>query len=177
MIAEYELEIWNGGKVRHIIRDKVILLERGQVFTIEGKTFFTFGGARSHDIQGGILDKNTPNFVELKKKAIRNELPYRVIGESWWSQELPSEDEMQEGRINLERVKYKVDYVITHCMSTNIQKLLIKDGSSDVLTDYFEELEQKLQYKRWYSGHYHINEDIDDKHTILYKKVIPIERR
>lgn len=177
MIAEYELEIWNGGKVRHIIRDKVILLERGQVFTIEGKTFFTFGGARSHDIQGGILDKNTPNFVELKKKAIRNELPYRVIGESWWSQELPSEDEMQEGRINLERVKYKVDYVITHCMSTNIQKLLIKDGSSDVLTDYFEEIEQKLQYKRWYSGHYHINEDIDDKHTILYKKIIPIERR
>lgn len=50
MISEFPVEEWNGGKVRHIVRDKVILLERGQVFTIEGKTFFTFGGAASHDI-------------------------------------------------------------------------------------------------------------------------------
>ena len=32
MIGEYPLEEWHGGKARHIIRDKVILLERGQVF-------------------------------------------------------------------------------------------------------------------------------------------------
>ena len=30
MIAEYPLEEWHGGLVRHIVRDKVILLERGQ---------------------------------------------------------------------------------------------------------------------------------------------------
>ena len=59
MIGKYPLEEWHGGKVRHIIRDKVILLERGQVFEIDGKTFFTFGGASSHDIQGGILDRQT----------------------------------------------------------------------------------------------------------------------
>ena len=34
MIAEYPVEEWHGGKVRHIVRDKVILLERGQVFEI-----------------------------------------------------------------------------------------------------------------------------------------------
>lgn len=50
MIKEYQLEEWNGGKVRHIVRDKIILLERGQVFNIDDKTFFTFGGASSHDI-------------------------------------------------------------------------------------------------------------------------------
>ncbi len=50
MIAEYPLEEWHGGLVRHIVRDKVILLERGQIFNIEGHTFFTFGGAASHDI-------------------------------------------------------------------------------------------------------------------------------
>lgn len=63
MIGEYPLEEWHGGKVRHIIRDKVILLERGQVFEIDGKTFFTFGGASSHDIQGGILDRQTVDYV------------------------------------------------------------------------------------------------------------------
>ncbi len=63
MIGEYPLEEWHGGKARHIIRDKVILLERGQVFEIDGKTFFTFGGASSHDIQGGILDRQTVDYV------------------------------------------------------------------------------------------------------------------
>ena len=62
MIAEYPLEEWHGGKVRHIVRDKVILLERGQIFNIEGKSFFTFGGASSHDMQGGLLDRNDPDF-------------------------------------------------------------------------------------------------------------------
>ena len=76
MIGEYPLEEWHGGKVRHIIRDKVILLERGQVFEIDGKTFFTFGGASSHDIQGGILDRQTVDFAEQKRRADRNYLPY-----------------------------------------------------------------------------------------------------
>lgn len=44
MIGEYPLEEWHGGKARHIIRDKVILLERGQVFEIEGKSFLPLEG-------------------------------------------------------------------------------------------------------------------------------------
>jgi len=43
MIAEYPTEQWNGGRVRHIVRKKIILLERGQVFDIEGKRFFASG--------------------------------------------------------------------------------------------------------------------------------------
>ena len=83
MIGEYPLEEWHGGKVRHIIRDKVILLERGQVFEIEGKSFFAFGGASSHDIQGGILERQTVDFVEQKRRADRAHLPYRILQESW----------------------------------------------------------------------------------------------
>lgn len=62
MIDEYPVEKWHGGKVRHIVRDKVILLERGQVFDIEGKRYFTFGGAQSHDISGGVLDTEMDGF-------------------------------------------------------------------------------------------------------------------
>ncbi|MDE7059091.1 MAG: metallophosphoesterase, partial [Lachnospiraceae bacterium] len=83
MIAEYPVENWNGGKVRHIVRDKIILLERGQVFTIEGKQFFTFGGASSHDMPGGILDKDSPDFQKEKKRLKRKKLMYRVRNESW----------------------------------------------------------------------------------------------
>ena len=176
MIEEYSLEEWNGGKTRHIVKDKIILLERGQVFTIEGKKIFTFGGASSHDIQGGVLDKADSNYEMLKRKAIKQYLPYRVLNESWWSQELPTEQEMQEGRDNLEKVDWKVDYVISHCASTSIQALVgCKRGQvykKDILTDYFDELEQKLKYKQWYFGHYHLNAFIDEKHTVLYEQVV-----
>lgn len=44
----YPVTIWNGGKV-HIIENNIIHLMRGQVFDIDGTTFFTFGGAASID--------------------------------------------------------------------------------------------------------------------------------
>ena len=29
-------------------------------------------------------------------------------------------------------------------------------------------------YKHWYFGHFHIDEDIDDEHTVLYNSIIKI---
>lgn len=176
MIAEYPLKEWHGGKVRHIVRDKVILLERGQIFNIEGKSFFTFGGASSHDTQGGLLDRNDPDFDFCLKYARNNWLPYRIIGESWWAQELPSEDEMQEGLNNLKAVDYKVDYVITHCCASNLQHLIKPNYKNDVLTDYFQQLEERLDYKHWFFGHYHEDAtDEENRHTVVYKRILPIE--
>ncbi len=51
-LYSYPVEKWHGGKV-HKIRDSVIHLMRGQVFEIEDRKIFTFGGASSHDVQGG----------------------------------------------------------------------------------------------------------------------------
>ena len=179
MIEAFPIEEWHGGKVRHIVRDKVILLERGQVFEIEGNTFFTFGGGKSHDVQGGILDRNDPNFSRKRKRAEKEWLPYRIIHESWWPQELPSEEEMAEGIANLEKVNYEVDYVITHCCATYVQEALDKGPGklfeSDILTDYLQKLEKKLKYKQWYFGHYHEDLRVDEQHTLLYHALVPIE--
>ena len=49
----YPVEMWHGGKV-HKIRPSVIHLMRGQIFELEEKKIFTFGGASSHDISAGI---------------------------------------------------------------------------------------------------------------------------
>lgn len=175
MIKEFPLEEWHGGKVRHIIQDKVILLERGQIFEIEGKTFFTFGGAASHDVQGGILDRNDIDFAWLRKKAISNDLPFRIVGESWWKEEIPSEEEMSEGRRNLEAANNRVDYIITHCCATHIQEAIKPCYEADVLTEYFKELEEVVQYKHWYFGHYHDYADIGENHTLIYREIVPIE--
>lgn len=49
------------------IRPSVIHMMRGQVFKIDGKSIFTFGGARSHDIDGGILEPDDPDYKKKKK--------------------------------------------------------------------------------------------------------------
>lgn len=87
VFSEYPIEEWKGGKARHIVRNKIILLERGQIFEIDNNTIFTFGGASSHDISGGILDKNSPTYPEDYRDAIRRGKPFRVLNESWWKQE------------------------------------------------------------------------------------------
>lgn len=181
MIEGYPLEEWHGGKVRHIVRDKVILLERGQVFTIEDKTFFTFGGASSHDISGGILDRGSPAYKADYRRAKRSGKPFRILNESWWEHELPDEADLEEGSRNLARAGYKVDYVISHCGSNRLQEALecyyMSPGwfGQDILTNYFEELEDKLQYKHWFCGHYHEDLRMDSRHTILYHSVVPVE--
>lgn len=96
MLEEYNCEFWHGGKVRHIVRDKIIYLERGQVFKIGGKKFFIFGGASSHDVQGGILNPADSDYAQKRIAAIQSGLPYRIKGKSWWWQELPTESEMLE---------------------------------------------------------------------------------
>ena len=57
------------GVAKDIRKGKIDLLKRGECYTIEGKTFFTFGGAYSID------------------RLLRKE------GVSWWWQELPSPEE------------------------------------------------------------------------------------
>ena len=55
MLAEFPIEDWHGGRVQRV-RPSVIHLMRGQIYDIQGRTFFTMGGASSHDIQDGILE-------------------------------------------------------------------------------------------------------------------------
>lgn len=45
VLDAYPVSEWHGGKV-HFIKPSAIHLMRGQIFNIERKTFFTFGGAR-----------------------------------------------------------------------------------------------------------------------------------
>lgn len=40
---------------------------RGQVFELDSKKIFTFGGASSHDIDGGVLEPDDPAYKRKKK--------------------------------------------------------------------------------------------------------------
>ena len=113
----------NGGKV-HRIRPSVIHLMRGQVFTLEGKKIFAFGGARSHDKAGGILENDDPDFHRKRKALDRSFKSYRVNHYSWWEQVMPSDEEMDEGIRNLALHDNKIDFIVSHCCAASTQALI-----------------------------------------------------
>ena len=148
ILNSYEVEEWNGGKV-HKISDKLIHLMRGQVYEIEGKKIFTFGGGNSIDKQ------------------------WRIEGRSWWREEMPSKEEYEEGLLNLEKVGNKVDYIFTHTAPREICKRMVKKmySGEEELQDYLQGISETVDFKKWYYGHWHFDVDIDKKYIGMYNRV------
>ena len=157
------------------LHPSVLHLMRGQVFELCGKTFFTFGGASSHDVSGGILDRSDPSYQEKKRKLDRGWKPYRINHLSWWKEELASEEEMEEGRNNLAAHDNRVDFIVTHCCASSVQDA-IGEGlfQKDRETEYLEEILQTVQFQKWFFGHYHDNRNVDEKKILLYEQIIRV---
>ncbi len=164
---------WHGGRVKQI-RPSVLMLMRGEMYEIDGARFFAFGGASSHDISDGILDGNDPAWKKKAKDLEKKEKYfYRVKGISWWPEELPSNDEMEHGKKTLDKYGWKSDFVLTHCAPSSVQAQ-IGFHHSDILTTYLEEIHAKLDYKKWFFGHYHYNVNVSANDILLYEQIIRI---
>jgi len=134
-----------GGKV-NVLGKSLFRLRRGEIYNIEDKTIFTFGGAYSVD------------------KHLRKE------GESWWPEEEFNDIERANALINLDKIDYKVDYVLTHAMPTTIKRVLgFYDNSKT--ENFLEELCKDVKFKKWYSGHYHIDKKYG-KYRCLYDDIV-----
>lgn len=138
------------GKVRQI-SDRIFHLMRGEIYTIEGKTFFCFGGAKS-------VDKI-----------------HRIEFLDYWREELPNKQEEDYALNNLEKVNYQVDYVLTHSAPSFIVKPLFKNFKESSVEKFLEHLSYNLKYKKWFFGHYHLDADFDEKHSCLFLNLIPLE--
>lgn len=152
LLETFPVEEWHGGKV-HKIKPNIIHLMRGQVFEIDGKTIFTFGGATSID------------------KFMRRE------GLSWWKQELPTYEELDEGIANLKRYGNKVDYIITHsCSERALAYPQIRSSATLKLScpesQMLSYIEENAESRRWYFGHFHIDAELGDKYTALYQNIV-----
>ena len=60
----------------------------------------------------------------------------------------PIQKEMKNGINNLEKVNYKVDYIINHCCPTNVQAIL-SGGTykKDYLTAYLQGISENVNLK------------------------------
>ena len=139
-----------------VVADHIYHLRRGHIYTIpviknETKTFFVFGGADS-------IDKE-----------------YRIPFISWWPEEIPSREEFDRGWEALDKVNWEVDYVITH---TAPESVILSKGFSlwkphDPTATMLEQYWEKLTYKHWYFGHFHMDL-VGAKETCLYQRIVQV---
>ena len=163
---------FGGGRV-HEIRPSIFHMMRGEVFVLEGKTFFVFGGAASHDVKDGILDP-VKDQGKIRRWRRDREKEFRVNGRNWWQQELPSEEEMENGRRNLRKYEYHVDFVISHDGPWSVVEAMFPGNAKpDRLTGYFDELlREGLTFDKWIFGHHHENRQYQNKYICLYEQII-----
>ena len=136
-----------GGKA-YKVSDKIYILQHGNVYTIEGKTFLAFGGGLSID------------------KA------YRKNRISWWEEEIPTQADFMRAEENLKTAGCKVDYVLTHTApqeAINVFKHRLPFGNLDPQDDKYFDLKsadptvkmlsairEQILFKKWYFGHFHL---------------------
>ena len=157
LLQTYPVEQWHGGRI-HKINNSIYHLMRGEVFTINDKTIFTFGGGYSTD------------------------RAYRKEGVSWWKGELPTHEEVNYALQSLEKYNNHVDIILTHDAPRDIKEYLGFYNLCD-MSVYGEEYEdihstlyffkKNIVFQDWYLGHYHIDKDIGNMH-ILYNEIIEI---
>lgn len=102
----------------------------------------------------------------------------RTPGIDWWATEIPSRKELDRAWTALAGEKWSVDYVLTHECPTPCRERAIwrspfgPVSHRDQLMDFLDEVEDRVNFERWYFGHYHEDIDIDDSHTLLFERVV-----
>lgn len=146
-LMEYPEEVHCGGKVK-AISGNLKMMMRGEVFYIEDKVIFAFGGGDSQERE------HTTAMDALK---------------------LPTTEEMQNGFDNLDRTANKVDVIITYDAPAKL-KLFINMDSNELthLHQYLEDIKASTSFKHWYFGKYHHNKVIPPCYTNIFTNVIKL---
>ncbi len=130
--------------------ENLLFAKDGEIYNLDGKRCLVIGGAYS-------IDK------EMRK--VRN------LG--WWEDEQPSLKIKSKILKDLEK-GIKVNIVLTHTCPTKYlpyEAFLFDQTKVDRTTeDFLELVERKIDYKKWFCGHYHIDKKIE-KLEFIFKNI------
>ena len=150
LLEQYEITEWCGGKTR-LISGRLRQLMRGQVFEIAEKTVFAFGGGQTDDV------------YELTE------------GSNWWQREVPSDEELEDGLENLEKIGNKVDFVVTYEPPAKMREFLTASTERNRINTYLNEIFEKIDFNGWFFGKLHINKFIPTKYHAVYDGIVPAD--
>lgn len=145
---------WRGGKV-YVEKEypSILFAKDGEIYNFDGKRAIAIGGAYSVD-----------KFYRLANHYM------------WFEDEQPSEEIKRFVEQNLDLAGWKVDYVLSHTVPLKYEPVEmflpgIDQSTVDKSTEiWLGEIEEKLEYERWYCGHYHTEKKVD-KVEIMYENI------
>lgn len=144
-IPSYQEKLWKEGTVYYEPEFPTILFAKdGEIFDFDGNKTIVIGGAYS-------VDKE-----------------YRLIrGLKWWEDEQPSDEIKSYVESQLDRVNWNIDVVLSHTTPLKYEPVevflpFIDQSTVDKSTEeWLDKIENKLAYRKWYSGHYHTEKKVD----------------
>lgn len=144
-IDTYKEKQWHGGTVYYEEEYPDLLFAKDvEVFELDGKKAIVMGGAYSVD------------------KMMR-----LMYGYGWWPDEQPSEEIKKDVERKLDELGWKVDLVLSHTTPLKYEPVEvflkgIDQGNVDKSTEeWLDGIEDRLDYGKWYCGHYHTEKKID----------------
>lgn len=148
----YELMDWHAGKVWWQPEfPNLIFAKDGEIYELGGKTVIVLGGAYS-------VDKS-----------------YRLAhGYRWFTTEQPSDEIKKFAEDQLDRAGWKVDVVFSHTCPYKyrpVEAMLPNLGQKTVdatTEEWLDQIEERLEYRKWYCGHWHINKRIDKMEFLFH---------
>ena len=143
-ISSYKENVWHGGAVYVEEQFPSILFAKdGEVYDLNGLQAFAIGGAYSIDWM------------------------LRTPGQSWWPDEQPSPWIKEHVEAQLNEIDWKVDVVLSHTVPLKYEPVEvflsgIDQRQVDKTTErWLDQIENRLQYSKWYAGHYHTEKSVD----------------
>lgn len=141
---------WRGGSVWFEEAYPNLLFPKdGEIFTLAGLQHLVIGGAYSVD-----------KFYRLSR------------GYGWWSDEQPSEE--IKAYVEKQIASHKIDVVLSHTCPykyepTEVFLPFIDQSTVDASTEHWlDKIEDSLNYKAWFCGHWHVNKRIDKMHFLFH---------
>lgn len=152
IIERFPVVEFFGAKARKIA-DNIYHLMRGQVYIIEKKGIFTFGGGISRDLQK-LLDINM-----------------------WFERELPTREEFEEGAKNLSTYGTKIDYIITHEPPAQIKGTINPAFEQNAVNIYLDQISRQITFDKWFFGSVHIDDEIKDGYYSVFNELLPVNKK
>ena len=149
---------WRGGIA--YVEDaypNLLFAKDGEVYDFDGISAIVIGGAYS-------VDKH-----------------YRLMhGWSWFADEQPDEETKARVEAKLDSLGWEIDAVLTHTCPTSFEPIEayidgIDQSTVDKSTElWLDEIEKKLNYRKWYCGHWHIEKRVG-KLQFMFGNIEPFE--
>ena len=149
LLAEYPEAELCSGRAR-AISGRLHMLLRGELYEIEGKRVFAFGG-------GDSLER----YAQNQNDALL----------------LPSEEELANARRHLAEAGGEVDLIVTHDAPAKLRQFIDIENLDDLthLQAFLEEVSRTVKFKRWYIGKYHLNKIIPPHYSMVFTNVVKYE--